>query len=274
MTTSQYSYTNDQRNKQETLGRFGFNFNSAGVHTARTIMLEDLNVLLSYVNNPDAVKKDYQKAITEDNCLGKRSGKTRSITYSHLFRLYGLDQEITIFRVMLYFWKRDPKARPLLALLCAFCRDSLLRQSFSFIHQISPETRVTRESLEEFMEKCEPERFSPATRMSLAQNLNSSWTKSGHLRGGTKKYRSKAIPSCGSVCYALFLGHLTGLKGQSVFKSEFCELLDSSFEDLLNFALEGSRRSWIVFKRIEDVMEVQFPGLINSLETKWLDEQN
>ena len=259
---------------QKKLEVLGFRLKSAGVHAARTIMLEDLASLLSYVNNPDAVKDDYRRAIIEDNCLGKRSGKTRSITYSHLTSLYGLDQNILIFGTMLYFWNRDPHSRPLLALLCAYCRDDLLRQSFSFIRETNLGARVNRQDLEEFIEQNEPERFSPATRMSLAQNLNSSWTKSGHLRGGTKKYRSRAKASCGSVCYALFLGHITGVRGQSLFNSEYCELFDSSFEDLLEFAQEGSRRGWIVFKRIADVMEVQFPSLIKSKETAWINEQS
>ena len=274
MITSQDSFTKDQKIKHEILARFGFRLSSPGVHMSRTIMLEDLSTVLAYVDNQNATKDDYYKAIVTDNCLGKRSGNTRSISHGFLVRLYGLDPEMTIFRTLLYFWKRDPKARQLLALLCAYCKDSLIILSFAYINQLSIGSKITKESLEEFIERKESDKYSSATRKSMVRNLSSSWTKSGHLRGRTKKYRSKAIPSCGSVCYALFLGHLIGLKGQSLFKSEFCELLDSSFEDLLNFALEGSRRGWIVFKRIEDVMEVQFPGLINSIETKWLDEQS
>jgi len=272
MIISYDSFKNDQSIKHEILARFGFNLTAAGVHAARTIMLEDLETLLSYVNNPDAVKDDYQRAIIEDNCLGKRSGKTRSISYTFILILYGLDPNIKLFRTMLYFWNRDPHSRPLLALLCAYSRDSLLRQSSSFIRQTSQGSRVNRQDMQEFIEKLHPERFSPATLSSLAQNLNSSWTKSGHLQGGTKKFRSKVSTCCASVCYALFLGHLAGLRGESLFKSEFCELLDSNQEDLMELAREGSRRGWISFKRISDVVEVQFPALLSAKESEWLNE--
>ncbi len=257
---------NLQENNQVQLEKQGFRLNSAGVHTARTIMLEELETLFTHVDNPGAVKKDYQQTVIADNCLGKKSGKSRSITYSHLLSLYGLDRNVLIFRTMLYFWNRDPDSRSLLALLCAYCRDSILRLSFEFIRRHKTGQRIHRENLEEFIEKRYPERFSQATRTSLAQNLNSSWTKSGHLKGGTKKYRTRAKASSGSVCYALFLGYLTGLRGQALFKSAFCKLLDLSFDEIVEFAHEGARRGWIVFKRIGDVLEVNFPALISDKE--------
>jgi hypothetical protein len=66
------------------MARFGFRFNSGSAHTARTVMLEDLQLLLSYSNNPTSSKSDYLKAIVEDNCLGKRSMRTRVLTGRHL----------------------------------------------------------------------------------------------------------------------------------------------------------------------------------------------
>lgn len=47
-------------------------------------MLEELRALLTHVNRPDADKSDYFRAINEENRLGKRSGKTRILTYRHL----------------------------------------------------------------------------------------------------------------------------------------------------------------------------------------------
>ena len=76
-------------NKQ--LSRFGFSFKRSGAHNSRTMMLEELETLLAYVNRPEADESDYLQAIDDENCLGKRSGKTRVLTYRHLVDLYSLE---------------------------------------------------------------------------------------------------------------------------------------------------------------------------------------
>ncbi len=260
--------------KINTLSRFGFYFKKGGVHTARTMMLEDLKLLLSYVNSLDASKNDYLKAIEEENCLGKRSGKTRKLTGSHLVELYSLDSSVTIFRALRYLWERDPDGQPLIALLCAYSRDSLLRISAPFITKHKEGEIISRESLEEYIENEFPDRFSEATLKSTAQNLNSTWTKSGHLIGRAKKARYRAIATPGSVSYALFLGYLTGVRGEELFRTEYARLLDCSTDRSIELAEEASRRGWIVFKRVEDVMEVLFPNHLTEQERMWIREQN
>ncbi len=52
------------------------------------------------------------------------------------------------------------------------------------------------------------------------------------------------------------------------------KLLDCSFDKAIERAEEASRRGWIIFKRIGDVMEVQFPNLITAEEMEWVREQS
>jgi hypothetical protein len=92
--------------KNTHLTKFGFRFNRGGTHLSHTMMLEDLSNLLGYINDPNADKKDYLKAIKADNCLGKRSGKTRELTSRHLVGLYSLDTADILFRTLLFFWHR------------------------------------------------------------------------------------------------------------------------------------------------------------------------
>lgn len=259
-------------NKNSLLTRFGFRFDSGSTHTARTIMLEDLEALLSYVDGPEADRDHFRHAIDQENCLGKRSGKTRSLTYRHLVELYSLDPAVLLFRALRFFWDRDPVARPLLALLCAYARDSLLRMSSTFILKQPEGLAITRETLEAFIEEKFPDRFSPATLKSTAQNLNSSWTKSGHLKGRQRKIRSRALPTPGSVCYALLLGHLTGVRGESLFHTEYSALLDCSVNHRLQLAEDASRKGWMIFKRIGNVMEALFPTLITNAEMEMMRE--
>lgn len=254
--------------------RFGFRNQRSGVHSARTMMLEELRLLLSYVDDPQYDKSVYVHAIVEENCLSKRSGKTRSLTARHLVDLYGLDPSITIFHALRFFWKRDPEGQPLIALLCAFARDSILRASATFIQNHSPGRIVSRQALEDFIDHQEPGRFSKATLNSTAQNINSTWTQSGHLQGRVKKIRTQAQATPGSVSYALLLGYLNGARGESIFKTDYAKLLDCSFYRLIELATEASQKGWIVFKRLGEIIEVLFANVLSQKEMEWVREQN
>lgn len=259
---------------KNSLTRFGFTFTRNSVHTSRTMMLEELKILLSCADSPNLAREGYFSLIDEGNCLGKRSVKTRILTYRHLTELYSLDSSLLLYRALLYFWQREPAGQALIALLCAYSRDSILRASASFILKHQEGATITREALEEFIDEIEPGRFSKATLKSTAQNINSTWTKSNHLIGRTRKIRSRAKPTVASVSYALLLGYISGFRGKSLFETEYAKLLDCSFEKVIELAEEASRKGWIILKRVGSVIEVLFPNLINKQEQEWLNEQN
>ena len=213
-----------QNNKSD---RFGFKHVRSGTHLARTMMLEELQRLLSYVDDPNAEKNHFFQAIEKENCLAKRSNKTRKLTARHLTDLYLLDPAVALFRNLRFFWNRDPEGQPMIALTCAYARDSILKSSAAFIQSYSHGEKVTREALEEFIDNQEPGRFSKATLKSTAQNINATWTKSGHLTGRVIKIRSRPEATCGAMSYALLLGYLKGARGESLLKTEFTRLLHS-----------------------------------------------
>ena len=254
--------------------RFGFKFGTGSVHTSRTMMLEDLQTLLLFASNPEPTKSDYLKAIKEENCLGKRSARTRRFSAGHLVTLYSLDPSIIIFRSLLYFWNRDVDGRPLLALMCAYCRDHLLRLSTDFIIKFKRDEVITRKALEDHIDSKDHGRYSTATLSSTAQNLNSTWTKSGHLRGKGKKVRSSAKATAGSVSYGLFLGFLMGFRGESLFMTDFARIQACPAERIIELAEDASRRGWIAFKRIGNVIEVAFPNLLTAEERDGIFDQD
>lgn len=242
----------------------GFSTSRGGAHSSRTIMLDELETLLAYVEQPESPRADYLRAIDEDNCLGKRSGKTRKLTYRHLVDLYALDPDILLFKALRYFWQRDAAARPMMALLCAYCRDAVLRTGAPWVMHFPEGASVPRDALEAWISEKEPERFSPATLKSTAQNINSSLTKSGHLSGRARKIRVRPEATAGAVAYALLLGYLQGARGLLLFQTEYAKLLDCPVEKMMGLAGEASARGWLVFKRVGDVMEVQFPSLLKN----------
>lgn len=258
---------------EDKLKPFGFSYGKSGAHTARTMMFEELSSLLNHTSGEAGSTEDFRKAIVEDNCLGKPSGKSRELTFSHLRALYSLDPHTPIFRALLYFWQREEEGRPLLALLCAVARDPLLRKSFEWISAVPIGQQVTRESIEEKLVETYPDRFSPASRKSIAQNLNGTWTKSGHLSGRIHKIRQQARPTPAAAAFALYLGHLQGLRGEMLFHGDYSRILDHPPGEIMEQAELASRRGWILMKRLGSVIEVLFPALIRPEEKELLNEQ-
>jgi hypothetical protein len=71
------------------------------------MMLKEIQQLIVYVGDDQADKEVYFRAIEADNCLGKRSVRTRQLTARHLVELYSLDPTQTLFHSLLYLWTRD-----------------------------------------------------------------------------------------------------------------------------------------------------------------------
>ena len=96
----------------------------------------------------------------------------------------------------------------------------------------------------------------------------------GHLAGRVRKVRARAVATPGAVSVALLLGYVSGLRGESLFKSDYTKMLDCSFERTIELAEDASRRGWISLKRVGQVVEVLFPNLITAQEMEWLREPN
>lgn len=114
------------------MAQLGFRFGLNGPHAARTMMLDDLRILLAHTA-VGASRNDYAAAIVSENVLGKSTKKARELALRHLSTLYGLDSANSIFRALRHLWTSDVTAQPMLALLVSLARDPLLRSSQEFI---------------------------------------------------------------------------------------------------------------------------------------------
>ncbi len=256
------------------LAQFGFKLNINSTHTARTIMLNELSDLLEWVSDANATQRTYLKAIVEENCLQKQSISNRKISARHLIDLYSLDPSIGVFRALRYMWDRDVKARPLIAFLCACTRDAILHNVAMNVLNLPLNTSITSEDTETWINEIYLDRFSKVTLRTLAKNVNSTWTQAGYLNGKVNKIRVKSIVTPGSIAYALFLAYLSGARGTELFEAKYVKLLDCSMHDAISLAQEASRRGWIAFNRIGDVIDIRFPNFLNQQEVEWLFEQN
>lgn len=247
--------------RQELLTQLGFRFGMNGPHAARTMMLDDLRVLLAHTS-PEATRADYASAVVESNVLGKPTRKARELALRHMATLYALDPANPIFRALRRLWSSDEGAQPMLALAVALARDPLLRGTQAFFLGQAAGTTVPREAVEDFLNSTYPDRFSPASLKSFAQNVAGTWTAAGILQGRTRKTRATALSHPESVTMLLFLGYLEGRTGQRLFSSDWMNLLGGSLDELEAQANSASHRGLLVFMNAGGVKEVRFPDYL------------
>lgn len=234
-------------------------------------MFKDLGLVLE-ATKPNAVIADYRHAVVDENVLGKRTHTTREHTVRKLKALYGLDPALPIFRALRTFWSVDPDGHPVLAMLCGFARDPLLRMTADAVLEAEVGSSVTPQQVQELLRRHAPGRFSDINERAIAVRILASWTQSGHLVGRSLKTRVRAVATPGSTAYALFLGYLEGRRAQRLFTSTWARLLDAPHERLLAYAAAASRRAWLDFRSVGSVIEVRFPDLLSAEEEELLHE--
>jgi hypothetical protein len=250
--------------------RFGLSAKSTGGHMARSMMRDELTALLSAAPL-DASTSQYKAAILEDNVLGKPTFASREKSYRHLVELYSLDPGRALFRVLRQLANEEPASLPLLAMTCSFCRDAQLRHSFDLIDSLKTGEALPRERMEQHLEAGFPGRFSPAMKKSLAQNVNTTWTVSGHVAGKVHKTKTFPAPRPAASTYAMFAGFLLGLRGQLLLQSVFGRLVVSDPMLLIRHLSAGSARGWLRFRHAGGVFETDFSPLLTAEEREVVD---
>jgi hypothetical protein len=236
-------------------------------------MLTELTILLNHVP-ATASRADYLAAIEDANVLGKKTVRTRALTAKHLRELYGLKPELAVFRALRSFWTRDSgEGRPLLALLCAVARDPLLRSSADVVLSAPAGACIDKGVFEKLFLDQAPYRFAATTLGSLAQNIASTWTQSGHLSGRLHKNRSRPVVSPAAASYAATLAFLEGAQGQLLFHSPYIRLLECPVNEVHDLLVTASRRGWIDYRSVGAVVDVRLTDLLTAEEQEWVREQ-
>ena len=247
------------------LSQLGFRFGINGPHAARTMMLDDLRLLLTHTP-AQASRADYVSAVVDGNVLAKPTRKARELALRHMATLYALDLGNPIFRALRRLWPLNEAAQPLLALAVALARDPLLRGTQAFILGQAAGAVVPREAMEGFLNSSHADRFSPASLKSFAQNVAGTWTAAGFLHGRVRKTRALVQPQAESVTLLLFLSYLEGRTGQRLFSSDWMNLVGCSPDEVEALANSASHRGLMVFMNAGGVKEVRFPGYLTPEE--------
>jgi hypothetical protein len=252
---------------------FGFRSGDKGTHTSRTIMLDELGVMLAAVP-PDGNRGAYIAAAVEDNVLGKSTVATRKLSIQRLSELYLFDAACPLFRVLRRLWFQDSIDRALLALLCALARDPLLRATAEPILAMSAGEELTRQKMTEAIQSVVGDRLNESTLDKVARNTSSSWTQSGHLKGRARKFRQVVKPSPLSTVFALMLGYLEGLRGSGLFDTLWTRVLDVSPSELRQLAAEAKRHGYIDIKIAGEIIEIGFIPILTTKEIQDSRGQN
>ncbi len=229
-------------------------------HASRTMMLSELGMLLDSVPG-EASPEDYSAAVLEENALLKGADAARKKSLRFLRELYLLNRQEPMFRALKLLGEQDPSSLPLMALLAAVTRDNLLRSTVPLVSETPAGTPVNAEMLSGAVADSFPDLLAPGTLAAVGRNAASSWTQSGHLEGRSNKVRSRVEPSSGSVVYALYLGHLTGVRGLLLYETLWARLLDAPDHELDTLAFAGSQRGWMEYRRMGEVAEFGFSWL-------------
>jgi hypothetical protein len=237
--------------------------NKSGAHLARSMMFTELEGVLRQTSAESQLSQ-IQALIVEENILGKPTESSRKKTFRHLRDLYGLSPDIFLLQTLRRLALECPQDLPLLAMICCFCRDAQLRESFQLIGQTKEGEVVSRLAMEEHLEECFPGRFGSGMKGSLARNVNTTWTVSGHLSGRAKKIRTIPRGSWGASTYAMLVGWLFGLRGQILLDSVFGQLVAASPEQITRHLQTAASRDWLRLLHGGGVVEIDFTKLIQT----------
>jgi hypothetical protein len=244
---------------------------SGGTNTSHTIVVPALIQLLTSVDR-GADATTYERAVLEENVLGKDTAGSRKRTLRYLRELYLLRPDSILFRSLRDLWTDDPEGQPLLAGLCALARDPVFRASAPAIFSSEPGDDVTSVHLSEAVEKAFPTAYNESTLAKIGRNTFSSWEQTGHLeaRARTEKVRQRPVCTPATTAYALLLGHLEGVRGAALFDTVWTRALDHPRSHLTDLAIVASQRSLIDFRHSGGVTDVGFTELLRPMEGQLL----
>jgi hypothetical protein len=247
----------------ETAFQYGFRDEPVGTHTSRTMMLRDVTALFA-ASDAETPYEKLRMLVIDDNITLKATLSTRKETFRRLAELYGLRNDLVLYRALRRLWDANANERPLLAILCALARDPLLRATAPYILNQSEGQTVTQVQLQEQVAQNYPDRYTAGVLKRLAKNSISSWEQSGHLQGRLHKVRGRAVSGPACAAYALLLGYLCEARGMRLFETFWARALDASPANLDSLAFAASQRGWLDYRRLGDVCELRFPQLIET----------
>jgi hypothetical protein len=158
----------------ESTTTYGFRLKPGGAHGSKTMMLREVGLLFAACTL-DTSFAELRRLAVEENVLLKDTLSNREVVFNRLGELYGLRQELRLYRALRALWNAGETEQPVLALLCALARDPLLRATAPVLLDQPIGAIVQPQLLEDALEAAFPQKYSPKTRLSISQNATATW---------------------------------------------------------------------------------------------------
>lgn len=247
------------------LVKLGFYFGSSGAHAGRSLMLNDLDVLIEHAP-AEATNAWFSNAILTENLLAKSSVNNRDHANRRMRQLYALDSGTCLYRVFRGLYLADKQSRSTLAVLMAMTRDALFRKSAEIVLAAPLGTSFNAESFRQALDLVAAGRMGEKTLQHACGNVFNSWNQAGFLSSEKPRRRIQAPVSWAAVAFALFLGWLEGDRGRLLFETRWANVLDRDVEELLRLAATASRQGHLELLNAGGVIEVRFPCYLTNEE--------
>lgn len=231
------------------------------VHTARTIMFEELSIIMNYTEH-----LENPLVALEQNVSGKQTMKNLNRTNAALKTLYVFDNNFIPFVLFKHFWQISEESdKNYLTLIFAIGTDYLFRDSKDIILSLQPGESVKSSTLAQFIASKYENKFTPITMASASRNLISSWKQVNYLSKGKNNIRLKTAPGIHAVTFAFLISYLNGDRGSFLFQSQWVKVLDCSDDYLHNSLMEASGQDLLAYKSSGSVRIINFDNFLGKL---------
>lgn len=234
---------------------------TGSIHQARTIMFSELEKVMDF-----SVDNDTFFDSLENNVFGKKSSDGVRQTGQFLRKLYGFDVNNPQFAAFKYFWKiTESDDKKHLAFLYAVTQDDYLAESIPVLQKVKPGHKVSVELFEELIGKYHPNKYSPNTRKSMAQNIASSWKQAGFIEGKVRNIRVEPEIGYKVACFAFLLAYLQGDRGDYIWNSIPVKSLNLPESRLRELAAECAKYDLMQYNHAGSITSIGFKTLLQKI---------
>ena len=225
-------------------------------------MLTELGGMLDSTS-PAASYEDYVAAAVDWNAMHKHTATTRRKTLRHLRELYSLSPTVPVFAAMRAVWYAESDGKPVLAALCATARDPVMRSTFETVVSLERCQPTTAWALSEAVSDAFPGHYGGTVIGRIGRNLASSWSQAGLLSGHSRKVRAQPVATPTNTAYALYLGHLCGAAGDTLFSTIWARMLGRPVSELRALAGLAARQGWLEYRQSGGTTELTFRHFVS-----------
>ena len=233
------------------LASAGIKTAGGGPHQSKTMMLAELSAVLAGGHGESPTN-----AVMAENLLGKPSLRAREAALYRLRQFYGIGLIDPICLALRRLWSRDPDAQATLALICALARDPSFRDGAPAVLDATIGEKVRWPAIAACFEALNPGRLGDRMAKSLAQNVASSWTQAGFLKGAIRKERVRPMATPVTAAYAALIASMCGFGGARLLASRWMDVLDRPIEDRIGLLRQAEGLGLLRVRSAGDVLEI------------------